>query len=333
MFGIETNVLIFTLLAGVSAAGLAYAFLFTRLSEEARRDKRIKSVNTRNIAQQAATQAKMTDASKRRKSVQESVKELEAKQKQSARDRLTLKKILQQAGMNITVPQFFMFSFVFGVLFAFVALLLGAGLYMSLAALAVGTFGVPRWFVGRRRKKRLNKFIEEFPNAVDVIVRGVKAGLPLNDCMAMVGQEAKEPVASEFRKIIEVQQFGVPVSEAVTKLYDNVPLAEANFFGIVVSIQQSAGGNLSEALGNLSGVLRDRKKMKAKIQAMSAEAKASGMIIGALPVVVGVLVYFTTPDYIKILFTDPTGNLILGASAIWMGAGIFVMKKMISFDF
>jgi tight adherence protein B len=197
----------------------------------------------------------------------------------------------------------------------------------------VGGLGFPRWMVGRIRNRRLNKFLEEFPNAVDVIVRGVRAGLPVNECLSIIAREAKEPVATEFRRVIDAQQMGIPLSEAVGRLYENIPLTESNFFGIVIAIQQSAGGNLSEALGNLSNVLRDRKKMKHKISAMSAEAKASAGIIGALPFLVATLVYLTTPDYIKILFTDTTGNMILVCSGIWMGMGIMVMKKMISFDF
>ena len=179
----------------------------------------------------------------------------------------------------------------------------------------------------------MNAFLMEFPNAVDVITRGIKAGLPLNDCLGIIAAEAKEPVRTEFKRVLETQQMGIPMTEAILKLYKNVPLTEANFFGIVISIQQSSGGNLSEALGNLSKVLRDRKKMKAKIVAMSSEAKASAMIIGALPVVVTLLIYITTPKYIATLFTHETGHLILLGSAVWMFMGIMVMKAMINFDF
>jgi tight adherence protein B len=132
---------------------------------------------------------------------------------------------------------------------------------------------------------------------------------------------------------LETQAIGVPLGEACAKLYERTPLPEANFFGIVVAIQQKAGGNLSEALGNLSKVLRDRKKMRAKIQAMSQEAKASAAIIGALPIAVMILVYLTTPQYISLLFTHPTGHIMLAGSAVWMTTGVLVMKKMINFDF
>jgi tight adherence protein B len=168
---------------------------------------------------------------------------------------------------------------------------------------------------------------------VDVIVRGIKTGLPLMDCLRVIMNEAQEPVKSEFRSIVESQAVGLPLGEACLKLYERMPLPEANFFGIVIFIQQKTGGNLSEALGNLSKVLRDRKKMKAKIDAMSMEAKASGAIIASLPIVVMILVYLTSPQYISLLWTEKLGNILLMGSAIWMSLGILVMRKMINFDF
>jgi tight adherence protein B len=166
-----------------------------------------------------------------------------------------------------------------------------------------------------------------------VIVRGVKAGLPLGDCLRIISAEAQEPVRSEFKTIVESQQIGIPMGDACAKLYDRMPLPEANFFGIVIGIQQRSGGNLSEALGNLSKVLRERKKMKAKIQAMSMEAKASAVIIAALPFSVMLLVYITSPTYIELLWTHPTGRFMMVCCAVWMMMGVFVMKKMINFDF
>jgi tight adherence protein B len=167
---------------------------------------------------------------------------------------------------------------------------------------------------------------------MDVIVRGVKAGLPLNDCLRIIAAEAAEPVRSEFKHIVESQALGVTIADACARLPERVPVPEASFFAIVIAIQQKAGGNLSEALGNLSRVLRERKKMFGKIKAMSMEAKASAWIIGALPVIVMGLVYMSSPKYIMLLFIDPTGHLILAASAIWMAIGIFVMRRMINFD-
>jgi tight adherence protein B len=204
---------------------------------------------------------------------------------------------------------------------------------VALGLAFVAALGVPRWALAYLKRKREEAFIDELPNAIDVIVRGVKAGLPLNDCIRVIATETREPVKSEFRAIAESTSVGMPLGEAAAKLYDRVPLQEANFFGIVIMIQQKAGGSLSEALSNLSRVLRERKKMKAKIKAMSMEAKASAAIIAALPVAVMVLVYLTSPSYIELLWIKPLGRLMLAGSAVWMVMGTLVMRRMINFDF
>ena len=176
---------------------------------------------------------------------------------------------------------------------------LGAGLGADLGVFAAvgmsfaAALGLPRWLLVFLKKRREKRFLELFPDAVDVIVRGIKAGLPVGDCLKIIATETQEPVRSEFQSIAETQAIGMPIGEACQKLYESIPLPEANFFGIVVTIQQRAGGNLSEALGNLSKVLRDRKRMAAKIQAMSMEAKASAGIIGSLPPAVMILVYLS----------------------------------------
>src|SRR5438128_5017348 len=210
-------------------------------------------------------------------------------------------------------------------LFFLVAVALGIGFAMGC--------GMPLWLLKFLKKRREAKFLKSFPDAVDIIVRGIKAGLPLLDSMRIITTDAPEPLKSEFRAIIETQAIGMPLGEACGKLYESIPVAEANFFGIVIAIQQKSGGNLSEALGNLSKVLRERKKMRAKIQAMSMEAKASAAIIGSLPLIVMGLVYATTPKYIALLWQTDSGNIMLLCSAFWMACGIFIMKKMINFDF
>lgn len=333
MFGIDINIIAFVGLIVVAAGAVAYTFLFDRVSNENTQAKRIK--NIRGIEEKKVHNAdvsKAADSAKRRQVMQKSLQDLEDKNQKSNK-KLTLNQQFKQAGWKIGMKEFYIGSVFFGFVLAGLAFILGAALYVVGAAWVLGTLGLPRWFVGFSIKRRLNKFLEEFPNSVDVIVRGIKSGLPLNDCLAIVANESKEPVATEFRRILDTQKMGVPMTEAIMKLYQNVPLTEANFFGIVVAIQQSAGGNLSEALGNLSNVLRQRKAMKAKIQSMSAEAKASGGIIGALPIIVALLVYLTTPEYLVPLVTHPTGNLILLGSAVWMSMGVMVMKSMINFDF
>ena len=178
--------------------------------------------------------------------------------------------------------------------------------------------GLPFWVLSFLKKRRESKFLAMFPDAVDVIVRGIKAGLPLLDSLKLIAQTPRSRCAASFARSSRRKPSACRSARPCLKLYDSIPVPEANFFGIVVSIQQRAGGNLSEALGNLSRVLRDRKKMKAKIQAMSQEAKASAAIIGALPLAVMTLVWLTSPDYIDLLFTDPLGHVMLACSAAWM---------------
>lgn len=335
MFGTLTLVIALTTLTTLSVGGLAYALLYGRIQQEDTAARRLEFVQGKSAAPIARSARAASDPAKRRRQVQETLKELEAQQKARAKKSnsppLTLR--IQQAGLSWSRRTFILISIATGVVILAACWLLGAPLWASAAFGVAGVLGAPRWFVNRLRKRRINKFVDEFANAIDVIVRGVKSGLPLNDCVRIIANEAGEPVKSEFRTITETQALGVTLSDAINKLPERVPVPEASFFGIVVAIQQKAGGNLSEALGNLSRVLRERKKMKGKIQAMSMEAKASAWIIGSLPLVVIVLVFLTSPGYILLLFTEPLGNVILGASAVWMVMGVLVMRKMINFDF
>ena len=333
MFGIDISVIAFVVLAALGFGGIIFAFMFDSVANEAKQAKRLNTIKARDVVSSTKAAERLNDAAKRRKSVQDSLKELDEKNKAKNRKKVTLKKMIAQAGMKITVQQFFLFSFGFGIVATILALIAGFSWIVLAGTFFVATFGIPRWWVSMKRKRRFKQFANEFANGVDVIVRGVKAGLPLNDCLVIISKEAKEPVRSEFVKVVESQQMGLTMGEAIAKLYDNVPLAETNFFGIVIAIQQGAGGNLSEALANLAKVLRDRKKLDAKIKAMSAEAKASAGIIGSLPFAVSGLIYITTPEYITILFTHPTGHMILGGAGIWMSMGIMVMRNMINFDF
>jgi tight adherence protein B len=320
-------------LAMLSAGALAYAFLYRRIEVENNVGRRIGQIQARGEAGGEGT-ARIVDAVKRRKSVQDTLKDLDEKQKAKNKKRQSPPLVLrlQQAGLNWDRRTFLLVSIGCGVGAVAIAFLLGAPLYALAAFGLAGGFGLPRWAISFLRKRRCKKFLDEFANAMDVIVRGVKAGLPLNDCLRIIAAEAAEPVRSEFKFIVESQTLGVTIADACARLPERVPVPEASFFAIVVAIQQKAGGNLSEALGNLSRVLRERKKMFGKIKAMSMEAKASAWIIGALPGIVMALVYISSPKYIMLLFTDPTGHLILGASAIWMTIGILVMRRMINFD-
>lgn len=336
MFGIEPAVLAFIVLAGFSAGGVAYALLFTRIRNEKQTGKRLQSIKAAETDRVLvkASRDRLAEAARRRRTVQESLKELEEKQK--ARDlnvkKPPLKIQIRQAGMDVTIQRFYLYSVICGLLLTFLAFVAGVPNIVLPGVLLVGVVGLPRWFVSFRRARRVKAFLDEFPNALEVIVRAVKSGLPLNDGIRLIASEAREPVKTEFRRIVDAQQLGLSIPDAALRMPETMPCPEAGFFGIVIQIQSQAGGNLSEALGNLARVLRDRKKMKAKVQALSMEAKASAAIIGALPFIVAFLVYLTSPNYIMPLFTTNVGNLILGVSGIWMLIGIFVMRKMMNFD-
>ena len=315
-------------LVAVAIGGVAWVFIYPMLSGERQVERRMESIakTGSSIPVRTARSAQKS----RREQVEGTLKELETRQSKKS---VPLNVKIAQAGLSWSKRQFIVISAALGVAGFLTFLLIDAGLWAAIAMGFAAAFGMPLWLLKYLKKRREAAFLNTFPDAVDTIVRGIKAGLPLHDSMRIVATEAPEPLRSEFRTIMETQAIGMPIGEACGKLYERIPVPEANFFGIVISIQQKAGGNLSEALGNLSRVLRDRKKMKAKIQAMSMEAKASASIIACLPLAVMVLVYITSPQYIELLWTHPMGRLMLAGSACWMLLGVLVMRKMINFDF
>ena len=319
------NVYVVFSLVTVAIGGGAWVFVYPFLSGERNTERRMASVaRTEPIAPRPAQRS-------RREQVEGTLKEIEDRQKKAKR--LPLAARISQAGLTWSKRRFLLTAGSVGFGAFFLVLATGAGLLPALGVAFAAGCGLPMWLLSFLKKRRLARFLDGFPDAVDLIVRGIKAGLPLFDSLRLIAEESDEPIRGEFRAIVETQTIGIPLGDACLKLYERMPVAEANFFGIVISIQQRAGGNLSEALGNLSRVLRDRKKMKAKIQAMSMEAKASATIIGALPFFVMTVTFITSPNYIELLFTDPLGHAMLAGAALWMSIGVFVMRKMINFDF
>jgi tight adherence protein B len=314
-------------LAATAIGGMAWVFIYPLLSGERRAASRRASISKPEPAVRQIEKSQRT----RREQVEGSLREIEARRQKEKK--LPLSRRLTQAGLIWSTQKFMIVSGILAVVGFAAALLSGGGVLGATGLAFAAGFGVPRWGLNYLKKRREANFLKALPDAVDVIVRGIKAGLPLFESIKVVAADAPEPLRSEFLAIIETQAIGMPLGDACARLFDRMPVPEANFFGIVVSIQQKSGGNLSEALGNLSKVLRDRKKMAEKIQAMSMEAKASAGIIGSLPPIVMLLVYLTTPQYISLLWTHPTGQLMLVGCVIWMSIGIFVMKRMINFDF
>lgn len=324
----DTQTILFVLLAVIAAGGLAYAFIEPLLSGEVRAEKRQKMVAT--VATSRAGRIERATESTRKRQVSDTLKELEARE--SNRNKLTLEAKLMQAGLKWDKKKFYVFSVVLSFVVAVLLFAISRNPFFGAAGLAIGGVGLPNWILGYMKARRIKAFLHHLPDAIDMIVRGVRAGLPLGLCMQNIAAESPEPIRTEFRTIMESQTLGLPLADACAKLFERVPVPEANFFGIVIQIQAKSGGNLSEILSNLSKVLRDRKKMKQKVQAMSMEAKSSAAIIGSLPFIVGGLVYIVSPKYMDILFTTSTGKVAMIGGAFWMMMGILTMRKMINFD-
>jgi tight adherence protein B len=321
------QMLVVAFTAAVAIGGVAWVFLYPMLSGQRNADQR------RAAFAKSEPVARRNDRAQRsrRQQVEDSLKEVEERTQKAKKVALTTR--IAQAGLSWTKRKFIVISVVLGAVCFLVPLFVGVELLPSVGLGFAAGFGAPRWFLSHMKKRREKMFLDAFPDAVDVIVRGIKSGLPLFDSLKMVAADAQEPVKSEFAAIVETQAIGMPIGDACARLYERMPVSEANFFAIVITIQQKAGGNLSEALGNLSKVLRDRKKMKAKIRALSMESKASAAIIGSMPPLVVLGLYLMNPEYISIMWETDTGRMLLAGCIGWMTTGVLVMKKMISFDF
>lgn len=326
--------LLFPLLGGVAVAALIFAIIYPMFGADKTAEKRMASVTeTRQI--KVAARSAAESAANRRKQVSDKLKELEERQKQ--KEKVTLRLRLQRAGLQMTPQAFWISSAVCGALCAVgVILSFESSLLIQVAAMVagfVGMFGLPRWILGKLTKWRQQKFLAEMANSLDVVVRGVKSGLPLNECLQIIARESPEPIASEFREVCEQQRVGIPLPEALDRLAERMPLPEVRFLTIVIGIQSQAGGNLSEALGNLSEVLRSRIRMAMKVKALSAEATASAAVLASLPPGVMGMVYMSSPDYIMPLLTTKMGHFMIAVGLFWMGCGVLVMQKMINFKY
>jgi len=318
------------ILAFVTIGGLGWAFVGGGDSSE----QALKRAQSFGNPKQTVTAAKKAAAANtpeaRRKQILQQLQESERAERKA---RVSLSAKLKQAGLATTVKTFWIISAVLAVVAFLFPLLFGLNILVSLGAAVVFGLGLPRWVVGFLGKGRRKKFSSHFADAVDVIVRGIKSGLPVHDCFKIIARESPAPLGAEFQKLVEGLGVGLTLAQSLDKMYERMPTPELKFFSIVIAIQQKTGGNLAEALNNLSVVLRARKMMGEKIKALSSEATASAGIIGSLPPAVMILVSVTTPAYMARLFTDPRGQFMLLIAVCMMGFGIFVMKKMIAFKF
>lgn len=336
-FGENLTQLAFIAMVAVAVGGVALALLFPLLTG-GNVQARMKAIAESKkggapSVQKSSAFSRMVDGQKdgRRKQIQETLKQIEEREKQRKK-RLTLRMLIMQSGLEISVNAFWAFSLISGLIFAVPPLVFGIPWYVSVLGGIVGLLGFPRWFLNFLRKRRQNVFINDFADAIDVMVRGLKAGLPVSDAMKAIAAESGPPVGPEFMEVVEGQRVGITIDQGIERMFERMPLSEVNFLGIVMAIQAKTGGNLSEALNNLSKVLRDRKKMKNKIRAVSQEAKSSAAIIGALPFVIMGALTVLNPEYLNPLFNTSTGNIMLAGCGLWMLTGVLVMRKMINFE-
>ncbi len=319
-------IFVVAILALMALGGVAFAFA----GGDERTQKRVNTFVKSRDGKRAGS--RVPEATQKRKSVAVVLKDVEKNQAaMREKNRPTLRRRLEQAGFDGNPRNYWIISGAVGLFTALICLMTNQPkLVLFLAPVGVG-LGLPRWtlnFLFARRKKR---FTKEFAGAIDVIVRSVKSGLPVNEALRIVARETPDPVGSEFTRLVDGLKVGVTLEQGLKKMHENMPTADVGFFGIVMTIQAKSGGNLSEALSNLAAILRDRKRLEGKIKAMSSEAKASAGIIGSLPPVVTTIVWLTTPDYINMLFDNRIGNLMLLGCGIWMFIGIMVMRGMINF--
>ncbi len=321
--------LIITGVLGLVGFG-ALAFVMLAPTQNDKTKKRLSTLETKKNAKRAGAARESDNVSKdRRRKVTDALAKVDEKSKElKKKKKATLPQKLEQAGLSFGEREFYIGSALCAITLGVIGFVSGQQIPVSLALVFIGGFGLPQWFVGFAIKRRQKKFVDEFSNAIDVIVRGVKSGLPVNECLKIIASEAPKPVNEEFHQLVEGFRVGLSLEQGMTRMHERMPLQEVSFFGIVLMIQQKTGGNLAEALSNLAGVLRGRKLMEGKIRALSSEAKASAMIIGALPFLVMGAVHVASPDYLTPLFTTKQGNFILLGAGLWMSMGIYVMKSM-----
>ncbi|MBK8770342.1 MAG: type II secretion system F family protein [Rhizobiales bacterium] len=328
----EITDLAFLFTVAVAVGGLLIAIVFPMISAN-NASRRVDAIATGKKDTKSSFRQRFQEDNKdsRRRQIQESLNK-QNEDRVKVKKRVSLSTLIQQSGLDITTRVFWIMSLVTGVAFFLVPTILGAPIYAGAGAAFVGFLGFPRWFLGYLRKRRQNVFLNDFADAIDVMVRGLKAGLPVSEAMKIIASESGPPVGPEFMEVVEGQRVGISIDQGIERMVERMPLAEVNFLAIVMTIQSKTGGNLSEALGNLSRVLRDRKKMKNKVRAVSQEAKSSAAIIGALPFVIMGGLTVLNPTYLNPMFDTSTGNMLLVGSGTWMMMGVLVMRKMINFE-
>src|SRR6059058_2495605 len=239
---------------------------------------------------------------------------------------------LEQTGKDITLGKYALICIGIFAFVTFILMVRGAPMILSLLLGLFCGVGGPHFFIGKMIKRRINKFNTNFPDAIELMVRGLRSGLPITETLGIVASEIRGPVGVEFRMVGDKMKIGRTMESALQDTADRMGTAEFQFFVITLAIQRETGGNLAETLSNLADVLRKRAQMKLKIRAMSSESKASAYIVGSLPFVVFGLVMMINPGYMGGFFTDQRLMVAGMGGMVWMGIGAFIMAKMVNFE-
>jgi tight adherence protein B len=243
-----------------------------------------------------------------------------------------LRKRIAQTGRTWTLGQYLIGSLAIGAVVALLLFLRGVPLILAGALGIFAALAIPHFLIGKMINRRVAKFNARFPDGIELMVRGLRSGLPVSETMQVVAAEIKGPVGFEFQNVADKMKIGRTMEAALQETADRLGTPEFQFFVITLAIQRETGGNLAETLANLADVLRKRAAMKLKIRAMSSESKASAWIVGALPFIVFGLLYLIAPEYIGNFFIDQRLMIVGLGALVWMGTGIFIMAKMVNFE-
>jgi len=320
-------------MAGAGAVGILGYLLLGGSSGSSSSARVASYTGKESVGSKILDRMKSEDRGGRRKQIEESLKKIEQDQKTKKKKAKSLEARLIQANVSYSPKQFLIGSVVIGCVVAMMMIVMGLPLMLTAGTAVVAGMGVPRFILNFLIKRRQKKFVANFADGMDIIVRGVRTGLPLGDCLKIIAHESPDPMGAEFRRVVEAEGLGVPIEVCLEQMYERIPISEVNFFATVLNIQKTTGGNLGESLANLSAVLRSRKILAEKIKSLSAEAKMSAIIIGALPIVVMLLISIMSPDYMAELYSTERGQKNLMIGAVMMGLGIFIMRKMIDFKY
>ncbi len=311
----------------VAVIGTGAYFLLNHLQQKKTHNRAMSVIRGQVVKNTGKSEKDIQD--KRRAEISKKLQENGSENKPKKKNDLKLKII--QAGMTISVKQFWLFSIIFGIVCVGLAFLSGQKPVVIVLIGITAFLGFPRYVLKWKAKRRQKKFIEDFADALEAMVRLLKAGMPVGEAIAMASREFTGPIGEEMSRIYDSQKIGTPLPEAALEAARRMPLTEMQMFATGLSIQAQTGSSLSEVLTNLARVIRARFRLRRKVQALSSEAKASAMIIGSLPFLIGGGLYFINKEYLMVLFQTPLGNAWLIGSGCWMLVGCLVMRAMINF--